>query len=264
MPYSSYFTEYKKEHIKQVEVLVTGYRSSVEKAVAKMQSEVRLVKVKKTNDQQTIALGSSDYAAICKCYGDRIRKWKERVDIKYNSDTRSVEVRGTRNEVHSCIEEISACFHALKEMNRRQISEKEPKLDQIVDIAKSNPSVCMVNDDFNKSIDIYANSPDGLREIDKILYHTRGPEGQTESATACSAVQTNQQAQRTPTCPSSTYQFKGLTVHCYQADILKIQVQCIVNAANKDLDHGGGIALAISSAAGKRFQDACTQFVRNS
>jgi len=229
-----------------------------------MQSEVRLVKERKTEDYQTIALGLSDYAAICKCYGDQIRKWQESVNIKYNSDTRSVEVRGTRNEVHSCIEEITACFHALKEMNQRRISKNEPNLDQIVDIAKSNPHVCMVNDDFNNSIDIYANSPDDLTEIDKILHHTKGPEGQTESATACSAVQTNQIAKRTPQCPSATYHVKGLTVHCYQADILKIQVQCIVNAANKDLDHGGGIALAISSAAGKRFQDACTQFVRNS
>jgi len=243
---------------------VTGYQSNVEKAVAKMHFDVRLVKEKKTKDQQTIAIGSSDYAAICKCYGDPKRKWQERVDIKYNSDTRLVEVRGTRNEVNSCIEEITACFHALKKMNQRRISKKEPNLNQIVNIAKSNPNVYMVNDDFNNSIDIYANSPDDLTEIDKILHYTKSPEGQTESATACSAVQTNQQAQRTLPRPSATYQLKGLTVHCYQADILKIQVQCIVNAANKDLDHGGGIAHAISSAAGKRFQDACTQFVRNS
>ena len=248
----------------QVDILVTGCQSNVEKGIAKIQSEVRLLKEKKTEDQQTIAVLPSDYAAIMKCYGDQIRKWQESVDIKYNSDTRSVEVRGTRNKVNSCIEEITACFHALKKMNQRRISKKEPNLDQIVDFAKSNPNVYIVNDDFNEYIDIYANSPDDLTEIDKILHHMKGPEGQTESATACSAVQTNQQAQHSTPCPSAIYQLKGLTVHCYPADILKIQVQCIVNAANKDLDHGGGIAHAISSAAGKRFQDACTQFVRNS
>lgn len=39
-----------------------------------------------------------------------------------------------------------------------------------------------------------------------------------------------------------------------QGDITKQKVEAIVNAANEDLSHGGGVARAISKAAGKRLQ----------
>jgi hypothetical protein len=42
-----------------------------------------------------------------------------------------------------------------------------------------------------------------------------------------------------------------ITVKVYSSDILCVPVDCIVNAANVDLKHGGGIARAIANAAGK-------------
>ena len=41
-----------------------------------------------------------------------------------------------------------------------------------------------------------------------------------------------------------------LEIRVYQANILNLPVQCIVNAANKSLVHGGGIAKVIAEAAG--------------
>lgn len=40
-----------------------------------------------------------------------------------------------------------------------------------------------------------------------------------------------------------------------QGDITKQKIDAIVNAANEDLSHGGGVAHAISNAAGKRLQE---------
>src|SRR5579872_722896 len=42
-----------------------------------------------------------------------------------------------------------------------------------------------------------------------------------------------------------------------QGDITQQKVDVIVNAANEDLSHGGGIALAISKAAGQELQKYC-------
>src|SRR5690348_2103851 len=39
-----------------------------------------------------------------------------------------------------------------------------------------------------------------------------------------------------------------------QGDLLQQKVDAIVNAANEDLSHGGGVALAISKAAGPQLQ----------
>ncbi|XP_021355424.1 uncharacterized protein LOC110451631 [Mizuhopecten yessoensis] len=47
---------------------------------------------------------------------------------------------------------------------------------------------------------------------------------------------------------------EGLLVRVYPGSILRLDVDCIVNAANGDLQHGGGVAYVISNAAGYDFE----------
>ncbi|KAH9508547.1 hypothetical protein Btru_051982 [Bulinus truncatus] len=46
------------------------------------------------------------------------------------------------------------------------------------------------------------------------------------------------------------------------ADITKLDVNIIVNAANRHLKHGGGVAAAISKAAGPKLQRECEDFIK--
>ncbi|XP_033731448.1 LOW QUALITY PROTEIN: uncharacterized protein LOC117321077, partial [Pecten maximus] len=54
---------------------------------------------------------------------------------------------------------------------------------------------------------------------------------------------------------------EGLLVRVYSGNILHLDVDCIVNAANGDLQHGGGVARVISSAAGYEFDKESRDYI---
>jgi O-acetyl-ADP-ribose deacetylase (regulator of RNase III) len=56
---------------------------------------------------------------------------------------------------------------------------------------------------------------------------------------------------------------EGLQICVYMADIRKLSVDCIVNAANGQLMHGGGIAAVIADAAGPTFNKECSDYVKS-
>ena len=56
---------------------------------------------------------------------------------------------------------------------------------------------------------------------------------------------------------------EGLVVKVYVGSILHLTVDCIVNATNENLMHGGGIAEVISRAAGYDFQKESDDYIQN-
>ncbi|RXN11597.1 poly [ADP-ribose] polymerase 14-like protein [Labeo rohita] len=54
----------------------------------------------------------------------------------------------------------------------------------------------------------------------------------------------------------------GVTVTVRKADICKLQVDAVVNAANEDLNHIGGVALALLQAAGPCLKRDCDQYIK--
>ena len=48
----------------------------------------------------------------------------------------------------------------------------------------------------------------------------------------------------------------------YKHDILKLNVDCIVNATNKEMEHGGGVARVIARAAGYQLEKECREIVK--
>ena len=56
---------------------------------------------------------------------------------------------------------------------------------------------------------------------------------------------------------------EGIKIYVYCAGIGHLKVDVLVNAANKDLQHGGGIAYHISRAAGYDFDKECDDYIRD-
>ena len=55
---------------------------------------------------------------------------------------------------------------------------------------------------------------------------------------------------------------EGISVYVYAANILKLPVDCIVNAANDTLMHGGGVAAVIANAAGSMLTEEGNRHVQ--
>lgn len=53
----------------------------------------------------------------------------------------------------------------------------------------------------------------------------------------------------------------GFKIHVFNADITSLRVDCIVNATNRHLRHGGGVAHVISKAAGFQLQNECERYI---
>lgn len=59
------------------------------------------------------------------------------------------------------------------------------------------------------------------------------------------------------TTPKQPLKIGSTHITIVQGDITKQKVDAIVNAANEDLQHGGGVARAIAQAAGPKMQQYC-------
>ncbi len=57
-----------------------------------------------------------------------------------------------------------------------------------------------------------------------------------------------------------SYKIKGIEIVLVQDNILNLKVDAIVNAANKNLEHGGGICDVIHKAAGPELEKECLKY----
>jgi len=81
--------------------------------------------------------------------------------------------------------------------------------------------------------------------------------GYNDPGTSFAELKVNQELDK-----KSTYNLAHNTVlHVYSGDITNVRTDVIVNAANADLAHGGGVAKAISEKAGRILQEECRKIL---
>lgn len=73
------------------------------------------------------------------------------------------------------------------------------------------------------------------------------------------------QSRKPPIVPEQRFSVqlaKGLTVSVWKADLTAFPVDAVVNAANVNLQHYGGLAQALSEAGGPEIQAECDNYIR--
>lgn len=153
----------------------------------------------------------------------------------------------------------------------------------VTDVQNEYPNVCLIVND--KDIEIISENYENLLIVKTLLKHKMS--GKKTNRTKRTFVKTDSPEQSGESQPSNddyrrpvfaenkykktTQQLKelevkttdGLVIKIYVGSITHLKVDCIVNAANERLMHGGGVALAISDAAGYQFDRESRKYVED-
>ena len=203
-------------------------------------------------------------------------------NVTINFKDGSIIIDGCRDEV--CINRLKKEIDKLRQLQMEAIAPTSQKTkyeyDQWCDDFKSNNGKpCCVYDDENNTFIAFGETYDNIAKVKHQLNIKQGLIKQTgrrrnrnlESSTP--SVMTLDTGPRSmPSFPASMSvpkhgcpdfswsddanqleEYKtqeGIKVFVYVANILRLPVDCIVNAANATLQHGGGIAAVIERAAG--------------
>lgn len=163
------------------------------------------------------------------------------VDMRVNTDTEGIDISGTAEGLQKCLPQLRELVSAVQKGT--------------VPVDKPGMKKFFLND----------GGPHVLREIGEKhrcvilsseLANGKGVDGgevaEEEEVETSFNIET--------ICTYLTSQEKKISV--LKGDITKEKVDVIVNAANGDLNHIGGLAAAIVQAGGREIQDECTAFVR--
>ena len=162
------------------------------------------------------------------------------IDMRVAADSEGIEISGTAEGLEKCLPQLNALVAAVQKdsvpidkpgMKKFFLGEKGPALLKATE--EKHRCIILPSERAEEDISVIHK----VTEDDKVGY---APE------LICSYV-TNEE--------------KKISV--VKGDITKERVDAIVNAANGELNHIGGLAAAIVREGGKEIQDECTAYVRD-
>ena len=251
-------------------------------------SELLRNKVEKTESLEYenviyIAMSERDYNILMH-FGDA-RNWFKQYRNSINFDGHGLTCGVPNNEYEKIKEDIEKHFEEVKQMTTVNDQITEESKESIEDLAKQYPNVYLfVND---KSIEIISDSYEDVVKLQDMLKKPKASVKTNRRATRRFAKADNTETQGTLSSSSDGYNAgdntfdtvtftsqtttssgsleiktaEGLLIKVYTGSITKLNVDCIVNAANENLMHGGGVAAAISEAAGYKFDQESAQYI---
>ena len=228
-----------------------------------------------------IPMSERDYKVL-KHFADT-RDWFKQYRNSIDFDGNDLTCVVPTNEFEKIKKNIEEHLQEVRQMSSVCDQITEESKESIQDLEKQYPKVYLfVND---KSIEIISDSYEDVVKLHDMLKpkvpaktsrraarrfakaDNTENQGELSSSSACNtrdnafdAVTFTSQT----TTPSGTLELKtaeGLIIKVYTGSITKLNVDCIVNAANENLMHGGGVAAAISEAAGYEFDQESKKYI---
>ncbi|KAL3865237.1 hypothetical protein ACJMK2_006852, partial [Sinanodonta woodiana] len=199
-------------------------------------------------------------------------KWIQQFNIKFSHDKETLYVVGDHLYVNREVKtEIEKEIAALRGKQKIELSYDPREITQFrsaVDEAKSD-ELLLVWDDVNKQVLVYSHNYDGIQKFKHRVEFKMGKKKLTGRSGRRFAEQVDTKPllseEESPTKKNIAQSFsgsqdttnvevfktlEGIMVKVYKANILRLDVDCIVNAANDNLQHGASVALVIAEAAG--------------
>jgi len=159
------------------------------------------------------------------------------IDMRVSADCRGIEVSGTAEGLEKCLPRIREVINDVK---KDSVPVDKPGMKKFF-LGDKGPIFLKLVEDKNKCVILTTerNEEEAVANLE------------TEDEEAWSTAEF--------VCSYLTKERKTISV--MKGDITKDRVDAIVNAANGDLKHFGGLAAAIVKAGGKTIQDECDDYV---
>lgn len=230
----------------------------------------------------SIPMSERDFKVFCHFGNDWLKKIVNQ--LHYNENSLICEIPTDEGETVKT--EIEKHYDKVKTMvsDYTEITEnKDCSISETVkDVQDEYPNVCLIVND--KDIEVISDNYENLLIVKTLLKHKMSGKktdrskrtfAKTESPEHSGESQSSSDDYRRPVFVENKYnkttqQLKelkvktteGLVIKIYAGSITYLNVDCIVNAANDKLMHGGGVALAISDAAGYQFDQESRDYVQ--
>jgi len=159
------------------------------------------------------------------------------IDMRVTTDCRGIEVSGTAEGLEKCVPRLQEVINAVK---KDSVPVDKPGMRKFF-LGDKGPNFLKTVEEKNKCVILTTE-----RSEDEAVADLEAEEEEVPPAAElfCSYLTK-----------------EGKTISVMKGDITKDRVDVIVNAANGDLKHIGGLAAAIVKAGGKKIQDECDAFV---
>lgn len=223
-----------------------------------------------------ILMSDRDYK-ILEHFGTQ-RKWFKPYWNLLHFDGHALTGEVPINEEKQIREDITRHLEEVKMMTSLNfdVNYKEVSKEIIQEVKKNYPHVCVV---LNENIvDVISDSYEDALKVQTLMTAAKKksrsnrkfalPDDREEpspSSTANDVYYPGRDNSQTKLKPSlfEMETTEGLSIKVYVGSITRLNVDCIVNTANEHLMHGGGVAAAISDAAGNQFNQESAQYIKD-